>query len=256
MEPQELISKLQELKQIKPRQEWVVLTKINMFGPITITAKEHVNPRTAWSFANVLGLFYQRKLAYAFTAFLFIFVGIFTFLHYGLPQKKNVKVASQSISAADLAIENTLKNNVKDFKMKSQNLAQVAQSKSPGKSPVVSLAIKEVKDAAKNLTDTIQKNPQLAKTIALDVNNNKTLLDIPGGTDAGGLKQVSDDLYKTLVQQLIKDEQGMTLTSDQKMVLDNVVSLDKQGKDSDALVNLVLLVHSTDSNNGSTSVQH
>lgn len=236
----QLISKLSQLKQIKPTKSWVFSVKMSILESDAIESKAVVRTNRGWNVSNLFGLFSQRKLAYAFAVLLFAFIGTASFLKYGLPQASNVKVANQS--ADNSVAQATLQDNVKDFKTKSENLAQVLQSKSS----IAPLAIKEVKEAAKTLADTIQKNPQLAKTIALDVNNSKTYLDIPAGSEGDDLKEALNTPYKALVEQLIKDEKEMTLTHDQQMVLDYVVDLHSKGKDSDALVNLVLLVHSTD----------
>ena len=63
------------------------------------------------------------------------------------------------------------------------------------KSEEFSVVIKEIKEASRELTDAIKKDPQFAKDVALDINNNKTYLDVPGSDD---LKETSYALYKEI----------------------------------------------------------
>ncbi len=208
MTDKELISKLQELRQIKPRKNWVVLTKNQILGGAVFENKKVFNaPTHREVLSNVLSLFFQRKLAYVLATFLFLAVGVFGFMKYVVPSDSNVnvKVAQQSSPADIIAI----KSNVKDFKEKSKNFSQVAKFNPRD----ISSAVKEVKDAAQELTDAIKKDPQLAKEVALDINNNKTYLDVNGDSD---LKDTLNDLYKTTVDTEFKDLEKTTLTPEQQ----------------------------------------
>ena len=151
MTEQQLISKLQELKQIKPRKDWVALSKMNILGSDAIGKKVSVAPKYQWKFSDILGLFYQRKFAYALASFLFIAVGVFGFIRYAVVDNSNAKVALQS--PVTLA---AIKSNVEDFKIKSQNLADAAKSNLQE----LPLAVKAVKDAAKELASAIKKDPR------------------------------------------------------------------------------------------------
>ncbi len=238
MTEKELISKIQGLKQIKPRKNWVILVKSDIFGLPTQTGNNIIENKAVNKLnyterlLNIFSPVFQRKFAYALAVFLFVFAGVFSFMKYGLPQ--DVKVVEQSPAALT-----SIKSNVETFKIKSQNLAQAVRRKSNN----ISLALNEVKDAAKELTNAIQKDPQLAKTVALDINNNKTYLDIPDGND---LRETSDALYKAIDSQMIGDLEKTTLTEDQQKTLDVIKDLYNQGKYSSALEN-ILLINNTDS---------
>jgi hypothetical protein len=231
----ELISKLQELKQIKPRKDWVFSVKMSILEN-NIERKMTLEPVQTWTFSNVLGLIKKRRFAYAFAVFLFIFAGVFGVLKYGFPQNVNVNQVAV-LSSTDLLNENTLKSNVADFKTKSQNLAMVAKD-NLGDTKV---ALNAMKDAAKNLTQTIQKDPKLAKTVALDVNNNKSLLDVPGGNDAVEVT----DVYKTIDEQLIKDLEGVTLTQDQKEEFSRIKDVYSKGADYSTILRDILLMNAS-----------
>lgn len=231
MTDRELIFKLQLLKQIKPNQEWVVLTKRQLLG---VDVREAAQPTYREIFSRALGLVFKGKLAYAFAAFLLIFSGAFVFTKYNLPSNE-INIVKNSQAALG-----EVKNNIETLKVKSQSLAKVSNNKSQD----VTLAVKEVNDAVKSLTDTIQKNPGLAKEVALELKNDGTLLSIDGGDD---LKQTSDDLYKTIDEQMISDLEKTSLTESQQETFDEANSLYKQGKYSEALEKILLVNNSESS---------
>ena len=245
MTEKELISKLQELKQIKPRNTWVILAKSEIFRDNIFEPNITNNPNYKDILVNIFKASFQRKFVYALATFLFVVSLVFGFIKYTLPNNPNAEVANNAEVAkqfpADLV---AIKSNVEEFKIKSKNLSQIDKFNSED----ISLAVKEVKNAAKELTNAIQKNPQLVKAIALEVNNNKTYLNIPG--EEGELQGTLDVLYKTTVEQLIKDFDNVTLTESQQESLYRIKSLlnktlDNQEQDSydfaDGLEDLLLL---------------
>ena len=177
-----------------------------------------------------MGSIFQRKVAYAFASFLFVAVGLFGVMKYGFPEKSiNVQMSVQS--QENLV---AIKSNVEEFKAKSKSLSQIAQSNPQD----FTLAVKEVKEAAKGLTDAIKNDPALAKEVALEINNNKTYLDIQGGED---LKATSDELYKEIDSQMIEDLENTTLTESQQEALNIAKDLYEKGKYANALESILLL---------------
>ena len=207
MNEKELISKLRGLKQIKPRKDWVVLVKNQILGSNVVENEVNNKPVYGEILLNIFKAFFQKKFAYALAVFLVIVIGMFGFMKSGFINDADIPKIVEQSPAALVAI----KNNVETFKIKSKNLADVA--KYSMKDASLALALKEVKDIAIELTDAIKKDPQLAKAIALEINNNKTYLNIEGGDD---LKETSDILYKTIAEQRIKDLKNTTLTESQQ----------------------------------------
>jgi len=232
-----LINRLASLKQVKPNQEWVVLTKnqilIHTFVAPKVQKADYV---VFWK-----GFFqstFTKKLAYSMAVLLFV-VSVGTFFVF-----KNSFVNDQNNVAKNDSSLASLQSSVASFTEKSKNLSQVAKY-NPENVPT---AVQEVSDAAKNLTAQIQKNPKLAKDVALEINNNKTYLDIQG-SDEDDLKETSSNLYKTVVKQMIKDLEAQTLTDSQQESLDAVKSLYDDGNYTSALENILLLNNSISSNN-------
>lgn len=230
MTEKELISKLQLLKQIKPKQEWVFLIKNNILSSSPIRQKV-VEAEYNSSIGNVFSAIFGRQFAYSVVVFLFIMsVGFFAVIKGILPGSSSLSVEQNS--TASLV---SIKDNVEEFKAKSKTLSSLAKNNS---SEDVSLAIKEVEDVAKELTDAVKKDPKLAKEIALEINNNKTYLQIEGSND---LKATSDMLYKTIVEQMIKDLDNTTLTESQQDSLNIIKDLYDEGNYTSALESILLL---------------
>lgn len=81
MTEKDLISKIQELKSIKPRENWVLFAKNNIFKESNqLPIKEQI------SFISVLrGFSFQPKMALSFLALFGLFVSTFSFAQQSLP---------------------------------------------------------------------------------------------------------------------------------------------------------------------------
>ncbi|MEK7664011.1 MAG: hypothetical protein AAB340_00980 [Patescibacteria group bacterium] len=226
MTEQELIKKLQSLKQIKPSQEWVFLTKNQILGN-NQTNRKAVRPNYAEGLSNFFRVIFGRQLAYSIAVLLLVLsIGTFAIIKGFLPSGGSNDVSTASLIA--------IRDNVEEFKEKSKVLSSLAQSKTED----VALVVKDVKEIAKELTIAVQKEPQLAKEIALEVNNNKTYLEMTGDSS---LKEISYGLYEAIVKQMIKDLENTTLTESQLKTLVIIKNLFEQEKYTSALESVLLL---------------
>jgi len=233
MTEKDLINKLKGLKQIKPRQEWVSLAKSEIFNNSFVQDKAFQPAVFSSVFSNTYNAIFQRKFAYSLAVFLFVFVGISGVINYGFPQDKNTS------SQTALVTENTVKSNVESFKAKSKTLAEATTDKTN-----TALALSEVKSVAKELTVSIKKDPQLARTVALEINNNKTLLDISGGND---VNEVSN-MYKVIVVSLMDDLSDRTLSVDQTEELQRIKNYLKDNGDYITALRDILLISKVSEN--------
>ena len=242
MTEKELISKLKDLNSIKPRKEWVFSVKMQILGsggnvvPDKATYKE----RLFDGFKSLYPLSYQRKLAYSFSVLMLTFVGVLGFAQYTVPGDVlfSVKKITEQ-GQASLTGESEIKASVENFKKRSQDLAEIVKNK---KETNIPSAVQEVKDAAKSLTDALQKDPKLAKEIALEIKENKTFLDLSGEAKIeADIKEASDILYKTIDAQMIADLEATTLTEEQQVLLEEIKDLYSQDKYSDALEKILLI---------------
>src|SRR3989344_618467 len=229
MEDSKLIFKLQQLKQIKPRKEWAVLVKNQIFenNISDVTSKATY----ASLLPNIFKAYFGKRLVYSLATLLFIISGVVGFVRYGV---LNVKVSQKSIASLS-STESPLKNSdVEELKLKSQNLINVTKNKPQD----FALAIKEIKTATNNLTEAIKNDPKLAGEVAMEVKNNGTLLSVVSETE---LEQASDALYKTIDEQMIKDLETTTLTEDQKIIFSEAKDLFEQAKYSVVLEKILLI---------------
>lgn len=238
MEEKELISKLQVLKEIKPNQEWVVLAKREILGnPAPVMA----NPVRKATFSSILSVFSNRGLVYAAIALMVVFIGASGLLEYKL--SNDVKVADKS--AASLV---ALRNNIQALKMNAQTLSKAVEDKNDADA---TSAAQKVASVAKSLTQEVKNNPQLAREVAMELQSNKTLLDVNGQAN---VKAASDDLYKALVTEElgVYNPNRANLTVDQQQKLDEANALYAKGEYENAL-ETVLLINTNNTANTNNS---
>lgn len=231
----QLIEQIKTLKEIKPREEWVVLLKSQILSEKQAQA---TIPAQKISFLDVLSyVFAPKKLAYSFAVVLLLIVGIFGFASYTMPGDLLFpvrKIAEQSQAA--LSGQTTLRQDVVRLSNRINDLAQVAKE---GRISNIPSAITEVNNNASELAKNLKNNltdPATIKEIAASL---KTLASVPG-TDLTANPDIKD-LYQAVVQNQIADLQETTLTDEQKATLSEAEELYNQAKYIDALEKILLI---------------
>jgi hypothetical protein len=189
MEEKELILKLKELNQIKPRKEWAVLAKSEIFeGKAenrTIKTKIPVIPSFKFQIPNI----FARKLAYAFAAFLFVVAGLAGFaLDTSVLQEKSVASLSETMSTE-------------------QNLTQ------------------QINESIKTIAKQVKENP---KQDFATIEKITKVLAMVSGSELTAESQDVADLYQIIVETQIADFDKLTLTSEQEKVLEKAKKLYKE----------------------------
>lgn len=234
MQEKQLINKLKELQQIKPRKDWVILVKNQI-----ISQPEKKQTHRFSDFLSVFpALVYQRKLAYAFATFLFVMVGMFGLSQYQVTEQPQTAFVSQ---------ENQLQNNFETANKKLDDLTQIVKdNKTENIAPAIKDFQASISEATRSLISNIsQKNSKSIKDIAIQVkkieDNKKQLQTL--GVDLGATKESKDlnDALAPLVQQEINDLEKTTLTEDQQKIMQEVKDLYADGKYSDALEGILML---------------
>jgi hypothetical protein len=229
MTEKDLISKLQQLKQIKPTTTWVALTKTQIFESGVVTKKPTATLTSQNAFLN---FFTQKRFAYSFAALLIMLAGAFGLTQYGNFNMQGVAVNKIQASLVEAP---AVKSNVDNLKKTSQDLAEVVKKESQAK---INSAIAKVNDATKSLATSVKENPTSAKAVALEVQKDSTLLSVVGGSD---FKESSTVLYKTIDEQMIADLKKTTLTDDEIKVFKEAQALYEKGKYSEALEKLLFI---------------
>lgn len=238
MTQEELTHKIEGLRQIKPRKEWVFLTKNSIIGnEEKAVFSPGKNGNLFNEFVNLLTGLKKYRVAYALAALLFILAGAggLVSLHSGT---NNEGVAG--LSAAQEAV----RNDIELLKVKSQNLTEI--TKDSQKKEDIDLAVKEVEEITKGLIARLKKEPNLAREVALDIvkdtDKGRTYLEISGSEK---LKETSDVLYKTIVEQMIKDMEGIVLTESQQESLNAAKEIYDSGDYAKAMEGILLIGGST-----------
>ena len=235
----QLIESLKQLKEIKPTKEWAVLLKSQILAEKQVETITVAKPAKFAGIMNTFSsVFFQKKLAYAFAAFLFLVVGVFSFSKYAMPGDllfPAKKISEQSQAA--LMGQTGMNNDVAVLSNRINDLAQVAKE---GKVNNIPSAIGEINANVSQLAKNLRNNPvQDSKTIKEIASSLKTLADVPG-TDLSENSDVKD-LYQTVVQSQIADLEKSTLTADQINTLTEAKDLYDQGKYTDALEKILLI---------------
>lgn len=237
MTEKQLISKLRELKQVKPRKDWVLLVKNEILKKEAVI-NQPAQADFAGLFSSTCKAVFQSKMAYSFATLLFIFAGAFGFVQYNTISKDTLLLAENTAEQfqAALMAETSVKSTFETLKKKSNDLATVKTQKDGN----VSFATKELNDVAKSLTDAIVKDPSLAKKVAMGIASDQTLMAVFSVDD---LKESSDDLLRTLDDQMIEDIQKSkaTFTKERQDAVEEVLELYNEKKYAQAFEELLLI---------------
>jgi hypothetical protein len=239
MNEKQLIAKIQELRQIKTRQEWVVLVKAQILGNNVAENKWEKDKARNVSILDIFrSLIFQRRLAYSLAIIVLVIIGMFGFAQYTVPGDLLFpvkKITEQSQTPLEIAIS------------RSDDLVKVAKTnKLQNLPPAIREFQASISQAAKNLTEEVDKKDSRAiKEIAFQVKkleDNKKQLETLGIdlSEAQETKELNDALAP-LVEREIEDLEKATLTDDQQKTLDEIKDLYKQGNYSDALEKVLLI---------------
>jgi len=226
----ELILKLQTLKDIKPRQDWVVFAKREILGGNKITIKASYKEKFLGVLDFLPALTYQRKLTYAFATLLLIMVGTLGFAQYTMPGDLlfSVKKVTEQSQAA-LSGQTNLKQNMANLNNRINDLAQVAKE---GRTVNIPSAIDEVRQSASKVAESLKgsltKDPQSVRELANEVQKIKQLRTLTDLTDTPEIKSLNDALA-VLVQNEITDLEKTSLTEYQLETLKGIKDLYDEG---------------------------
>lgn len=230
----QLIEELKALKDIKPRQEWVILAKSQIFN----NAEDRgviVNPaRKASIFDVIASINIQRRLAYSFASLVFIFVGLVGFAQYTMPGDLLFPVRKiTERSEAALAGQTELRQNAATLNNRINDLAKAAKD---GKKDNIPATISEINTKASELVKDIKQktveDPETLKEIAASL---KVLADVTSADQ--DLENTADvkDLYQAVVESQIADFKTATLTDEQAIILLEAEALYEKGENVEAL---------------------
>jgi len=241
MNDKQLISKLQELRQIKPSQDWVVSLKREIvggqpgFGTQILTVFE-VLPR----------MIFQSKLAYATIACFAILFGTFTFAQNTVPGDLlfSVKKMAEQSQGALLSSANQSNYNLDIVNRRLGELADVIKE---NKTNNIAPAIQEVKNGIAQTVKDISSNTNDFTSIAVKVQKiqqakrNVETLGVVMLQESNELNDALAPLVENEIKVLTQSSDSGNLNLEQEIRLVEVKSHYKKGEYTAALEKILLI---------------
>ena len=224
----DLVKKIQELKKIRPRKDWVVLTKSQILGE---------EPKILF--------FPFFKPALATITALGILFGIFSLAQNSLPGDilYPIKKITEKSQAVFVSEEELPKYNLEIANKRLEELNEIAQTNQVKKlAPAINEVQASVSEAAKNLVKLKKVDKKIVEEAVKIGKNTKNTEEIlatkifPEETE-----ESLNDFYKTYAQMLIKDLEESTLAEEQKLLLEEAKEDFETGNYSQALEKILIL---------------
>jgi soluble cytochrome b562 len=234
MTEKELIGKIQELRQIQPRKDWVLLAKKDILG-------EEPVERTKVSWLEVFPrMFFQYKLAFATLALIMVLSTTFSFAQNALPGDLlfSLKKITEKTGAIFVSREEQPKAQLELANERLEELTKIAETNQVRKlAPAIEEYQASISQAAK-ATSQITK-PQEVKKIAPEIKKMEEGIQNLRSYGVEIDDSEKEDLYKPIVEVLLKDLEDKTLTEDQKTILAEAKESYNLGDYSNALLILM-----------------
>jgi len=214
MTEKELISKIQGLREINPRKEWVFLAKKEILG------EEEVQQKVSW--LEVFPRFFaQYKLAFASLALIIAVMVTFGFSQNSVPGDLlfAFKKATETAQTAFISQDAQLKNRLELVNKRLEELTKIAEQNQTKK---LASAIEEYQASITQVTKITSnlKEPKEARNVAPEIKklegNIQNLKSY--GVEIGDDKN-TENIYKPVVDVLLKDLENRTLTEAQQKLL-------------------------------------
>jgi len=215
MTEKDLIIKIRQLRQIKPRKDWVVLSKSQILG-------EEVLGREKMSFSDILKvMFFQPKIAFASSLIVLgLLMSSLSFAYGSLPgdllypvkrameKSQGLFVSKQEKPRADLQLANK----------RLQELTQIAENnQTPKLAPAINEFQKSATEAAKNLREPKKITKEVVRETKKLLENKEKLETL--GVVIGDTKELDNNI-SALIQNQITDLEKRSLTEGQKATLE------------------------------------
>ncbi|TFG91171.1 MAG: hypothetical protein E4H16_00260 [Candidatus Atribacteria bacterium] len=228
----QLISKIQELRQIKPSQNWVSFTKSQILG--------EDEKKSFASFGNYNFGGFRLKFAMASIMTLALMLGGFGILERSLPGDVLYSVRSAFHKAQTVLIPEQEKPSYQ-LKLANDRLDDLAKAPAKNLAPTIIEFQANISEAAKELTkmDATTSNPVMIRKIVdanKKINENKLKVESLGVV-IGGEKESAEwnTALGKVVGDLIKDLESKTLSDGKQEVLAEMKKLFEEGKYSESL---------------------
>ncbi len=245
MQEKELIQKLQELRQIKPRKDWVFSLKKEIIGSsFAGVSAEKEQPKFGSQILSVFNVISKavshRKLAYAtVTAFVFL-VAMVGGLFLINPSSNNNKFETELLTAALQS-----KQSLEIANQKLEKLAEIVQNHEIIDEKTIQDVKQTIVEASKTITKEIVENPKALKEIVGSV---KQIDSTKKNLETLGIIVDPDYQLNNVLQPLVLNEieslEKASLDESQQITLKEIKGLYDEGQYADALEKILLITSS------------
>jgi len=234
MTEEQFISKIKQLQQIKPRQDWVFLTKKRLLEqekPIVFSFNE-----LAIGLRFVLG----HKFVFANLAVLIVLIGVFGFAQQSVPGDTlfTIKKATEKGLAVFIAEDEQPKRKLELVNKRLNDLTKIAQNNAVNNlAPAINEYKKMISEAAESLA-----NRELGEEIVLEVKKleeNKRKVEALGVVIGNGREL--ENVLSQLIEREIKDLEVRILNEEEKEVLEQIKQDFENREFSQALEKILIL---------------
>jgi len=221
----ELIKKIKTLREIKPRKDWVLLTKSQILGDVEVRPQPFLFP------------FF--KPAYAGVFVVLLLIGLFEFSQSALPGDPLyfLKRVSEKAVASFTPQEQKSRVNLESANKRLEELNQIAQNNEVKKlAPAMNEFQANVSEAVKNLVNVKRVDEGLvAQTKKLEENKEKVEKVLATKIETEEL----DNAYKPFAEEEINNLENSSLTEAQEKLLEEAKDYFEKGDYSMALIKAV-----------------
>ncbi len=221
MTEKELILKIQGLREIKPKKEWVFLTKNQILGDYETRTRSVVGENKVSWLEVFPRMFFQKKFAFASLALIVIVVCAFGFSQNAVPGDLlfSLKKITEKAQTVFVPSEEQLKNRLELVNKRLEELTKIAEQNQVKK---LYSAIEECQASISQVVNKASnvRKPEEARKIVPEIKkmegniqNLKTY-----GVEISDAEN-TENIYKPIVDVLIKDLENRTLTEEQQKLL-------------------------------------
>lgn len=238
MDEKELISKIKELRQIKPREEWVLLTKNQVFS---LDRKSTFSERFSEFLEIFPRIFSQYKPALVSLILVGALLGTFGFAQNALPGDLlyTLKKITEKSRAIFVSKEEKPKASLELANKRLEELTKIAEQNQVKK---LAPAIEEYQQSFSEVTkiaSQIKEPKQVRKILPKIAELEKNIENLKSYGVEVGEAENTEGLYKPMAESLIKDLEGRSLTENQLKILEEAKKLYEEGDFSSALTKVL-----------------
>lgn len=210
----EFIKKIQLLKQIKPRKDWVLLTKNRIFNLDSQADRERLSVISVFK-----SMVFQPRVAFASLMIFGLFIFVFSFAQSSLPGELLYPVKKMTERSQSVFVSEKEKPKVQ-LELTNKRLEELTKIAKENQVPKLAPAINEFQKSAAMAAKNLKGVQKITKEV---VDETKKLLENKEKAEALGVvigeTEELDETLSALIESQITDLEKRTLTERQKEIL-------------------------------------